>query len=86
MLIEVGLHEICDEVWLVTVRDDVRIDRVMKRNGFTEQEVRDRINSQISDEERGRYASVVLDNSGGLPELREQIINALENLNNRRRA
>ena len=86
LLIEVGLHEICDEVWLVTVRDDVRIDRVMKRNGFTEQEVRDRINSQISDEERGRYASVVLDNSGGLPELREQIINALENLNNRRRA
>ena len=48
LLIEVGLHEICDEVWLVTVRDDVRIDRVMKRNGFTEQEVRDRINSQIS--------------------------------------
>lgn len=77
LLIEVGLHDICDAVWLVTVREDVRIERVMKRNGFTEQEVRDRINSQISDAERGKYASVVLDNSGGLPELREQILRAL---------
>lgn len=85
LLIEVGLHDICDEVWLVTVDDDVRIDRVMKRNGFTEQEVRDRINSQISDEERGKYASVVLDNSGEMHELRDQIIKALEDLNDRRR-
>lgn len=41
-----GLDAIVDEVWHVTAPEDIRIKRVMARNGISEDEVRARINNQ----------------------------------------
>lgn len=46
ILYQSGLDKMVDEVWEVTAPDSVRIERVMRRNGLAESEVRARIDSQ----------------------------------------
>lgn len=46
LLIESGLDRIVDQAWIVTASEQVRIDRVMRRNGLTRAEVESRIRSQ----------------------------------------
>lgn len=45
-----GLAAKVDAVWRVTAPEDVRVARVMKRNGITAQAVRDRIKAQQTEE------------------------------------
>ena len=76
ILYESGLSDMVDEVWCVVADEEKRVERVMKRNGLTKQEVLDRINSQISDKERGKRADHIIDNSGNIS-LLKQIIKIL---------
>lgn len=46
ILHESGLDRIVDEIWEVTAPEEVRIERVMQRNGMSREEVIGRINSQ----------------------------------------
>ena len=73
LLFEAGLDKECDLVLLIVADMDVRIHRVCARDGATEQEVRNRINSQMSDEEKISRSHVVVDNSGSLEELEKQL-------------
>ena len=41
-----GLDRMADGIWLVDAPEDVRIDRVMRRNGVTAQSVAGRIRTQ----------------------------------------
>jgi dephospho-CoA kinase len=63
-LIESGLHERCDTVWLVTCDPTVQKARLMARNGLTESEAELRLAAQPDEAFRRRHADVVLDNSG----------------------
>lgn len=67
ILYESGFHDLVDRVWLVTAPDEVRVHRVMCRNGMTEAEVRQRIASQMSDTERMQYRPAVIRNDGITP-------------------
>lgn len=73
LLYEAGLDKKCDLILLVVADMDVRIHRVCARDGATEQEVRNRINSQMSDEEKIERSDVIVDNSGSLEQLQEQL-------------
>ena len=75
LLFEAGLDRNCDMVLLIVADIDVRIHRVCARDGATEQEVRNRINSQMSDEEKKLRSDVIVDNSGTLEELETQLEN-----------
>lgn len=48
ILYQSGFDRLVDEVWNVIAPERVRIERVMKRNGLTEEQVKARINSQDS--------------------------------------
>jgi len=69
VLIEAAWTDLVDEVWVVTVPVDVARQRLMARNGISEEQANDRIASQISNEERARHAQVTIDNSGDLEAL-----------------
>ncbi len=73
VLVEADWIDLMDEVWVVTVPVDVARERLMARNGITAEQANDRIASQISNEERTRHASVVIDNSGDLEALRKRV-------------
>jgi dephospho-CoA kinase len=57
-------HGIEDKVIVVTAPEDVRIKRVMKRDGITEDEVRERMSRQCSDEERLKVADFIIYTDG----------------------
>lgn len=80
LLIETGWHQQVDKVWLVAVSRQQQIERAMVRSGMTEAEVVARINSQMSLEEKRKYADVVLDNSGSLEQTLAQVQGELKKL------
>lgn len=73
LLIQAGMHNKVDEVWLVTADLETRIRRVMQRDGLARDEVLRRIRAQMSDEEMRRYANEVIENNGTLEQLHERI-------------
>ena len=80
LLIETGWHKQVDKVWLVAVSRQQQIERAMLRSGMTEAEVVARINSQMSLEEKRKYADVVLDNRGSLEQTLAQVQGELKKL------
>ena len=74
LLIEVGLHEKTDSVVVVDIPKQLQIQRYSQRNNFSEEEAEMRINTQISREERLKYADYVIDNTLGLEELKKNVI------------
>ena len=73
LLVETGQHEDFDVVVTVDADHETQIQRLMVRNGFTRAEAESRIAAQASREDRRRAADVVVDNTGSLTQLREQI-------------
>lgn len=73
LLVETGQHEDFDVVVTVDADHETQIQRLMVRNGFTRAEAESRIAAQASREDRRRAADVVVDNTGSLSQLREQI-------------
>ncbi|MBO4654121.1 MAG: dephospho-CoA kinase [Bacteroidales bacterium] len=65
ILFENGLDKFFDLVIVVDAPLDVRIERIKKRNpALTEQEIRDRIEAQMPQEEKCKRADMVIDNRG----------------------
>lgn len=67
LLFESGSYKELDYTILVKAPMDVRIQRVIKRDGVTEQQVRERISKQLSDEEKLQLADFVIVNDGITP-------------------
>ncbi|WP_104382507.1 dephospho-CoA kinase [Sphingobacterium sp. HMA12] len=67
LLFESGSYKELDYTILVTAPMDIRIQRVIERDGVTEQQVRERINKQLSDEEKLQLADFVIVNDGITP-------------------
>ena len=72
-------HGIEDKIIVVTAPEDVRIMRVMKRDGITEDEVRERMSRQCSDEERAKGADFFIYTDGKRAVL-PQIVEVLNNV------
>ena len=64
LLIQSGSHKEMDYVILVECPLELRIPRVMKRNKLSKQEVLNRIQSQMSDEEMRKFADFRIHNDG----------------------
>lgn len=64
VLFEAGWQSAVDEVWAVLVRPEIAVQRACARDGLAAAEVQKRIDAQLSNEERGARADVVIDNSG----------------------
>lgn len=64
LLIESGSVERVDEVWVVTVRPEIQLERLMRRDGIGREEAGRIIASQMPLAEKERHGRVVIDNSG----------------------
>ena len=73
LLFETGFNKKADEMWYIRVPDDLRLKRLMDRDGFTEEEAKARINSFVKDNEYKIRESVVIDNEGDLVDLFEKV-------------
>jgi dephospho-CoA kinase len=80
VLVEADWIPLVDEVWVVTVPEEVARERLVRRNGLTSEEASARIRAQLSNQERVEHADVVIDNGGSLEALRQQVERAWADL------
>ena len=64
ILIETGSYKRFGRIVLVTCREDQQVERAMRREGSTEEDVRARISRQMPLEEKRKFAHFVIDTSG----------------------
>ena len=74
LLIEMNFQRYVDEVWVVTLSKEMQINRLMKRDQIKAKEAQNRIEAQMSSEEKSKYADEIIDNSGNLEELEKDIM------------
>ncbi|MBW4055434.1 MAG: dephospho-CoA kinase [Proteobacteria bacterium] len=70
LLIETGASNRMDDIWVVTVRPEIQLERLMQRDGISAEQALRIIDSQMPLSEKERYGSVVIDNSGSEAETR----------------
>jgi len=73
LLIECGAYQDMDCNLVVTTPDEIRVERICKRNHTTKEEAWARIQSQIPQEEQCLYADYIIDNGGTLEELYQRV-------------
>ena len=73
LLIENNLTRMFDRIIVVYVPEQVQVERLMKRNGLSEREAKERLKAQIPIEEKRRYADFIVDNSGDVENTRRQV-------------
>ena len=74
ILIESGGYKGLDKIIIITASENIRMDRVMDRDNVKASEVRDRINNQMADSERLKYADFIVNNDGKemlIPQVKE---------------
>ena len=72
-LVESGHADRCDAVWVVTADPNVQVQRLMNRNRLDIHESRRRVAAQPSLDAKLQRANLVIDNSGTIEELQEQV-------------
>lgn len=78
ILFENGGYVACDAVILVTAPKSIRIERVMKRDSSSLQDVENRIDNQWSDSKKMKLAQFVIENID-LDETKKQVL-AIDNI------
>lgn len=73
LLVELGLAPAFDVVIVVTATPHLRVSRVASDRGLTPDDVRGRMASQATDDQRMEVADVLIDNDGSLAELERQV-------------
>ena len=73
LLVEGDLSGRFDEVIVVDVPEEVQVERLRRRDGFTRDEAMARLAAQASREDRLAVADHVIDNSGDTDALAEQV-------------
>ena len=67
-----------DETWLVYVRRDTQLDRLMNRDQLSQESAETRLASQWPLEEKKKFATYILDNNGSREQLLSQVVTLLE--------
>jgi len=78
LLFEAGLDQQSHEIWVVDAEDELRIERVIRRDGSSREEVLSRMRKQMSREEQYKRADHVLNNSATAEALYAQIDKLLD--------
>jgi len=81
LLVEAGMHKNCHSVWLVTANHDIRLARIMARDGISKDAAEKRLASRTGDEAIKPYANTIIENnSENLDDLRKKAAAALSPL------
>ncbi|MCU7825385.1 dephospho-CoA kinase [Kitasatospora sp. DSM 101779] len=80
LLAENGLAPLYQQVLVVDVPDEIRLDRLVRLRGMAEDEAEARMAAQATREDRLAVADVVIDNSGSLEDLTARVRQVWEQL------
>ena len=72
LLVESDYLNFIDKLLVVTCKENIQIERIIARDNCSIEEALGRIKSQMSQENKVKYADYVIDNSATLSELRKK--------------
>ena len=74
LLIEDDYIPYIQKLILITCRKEIQINRIIARDNCTKEEAISRINSQMSQEEKVKFADYIIDNSNSFEELQKKVL------------
>jgi dephospho-CoA kinase len=80
LLLEAGLEDVTDEIWVVSLEREKQAQRLVERDRLTQAEAERRIDSQMPLDEKIARAHIIIDNSGTPDMTREQVLAQWERL------
>lgn len=83
LLFESNLTHMVDRTWLVYAAPELQLQRLIKRDHFSEKQALSRIHSQMPITEKKELADVVIMNNGSLEELENDVLLLLKQTKNR---
>ena len=81
LLVESKLYKQCDKIWVVVADEEKRLERIMERDNISLENARNRISSQMSQQQLIQYATEVIYNNESLESLEEQVLNLWKSIN-----
>jgi len=82
LMIESGAYKRFDKLIVVHCDPEIQLQRLMKRDKLSREDAKRRINSQMPQEEKKRYADFLIDTSGPFESTRQQVELAFHELKN----
>jgi len=79
LLFESNLTHLVHKTIVVYVDDQIQLERLMERNGFSKEEAEVRIRAQMPLKEKVKKADAVIDNNGSLAQTKAQLLTILAN-------
>ncbi|MBO5071248.1 MAG: dephospho-CoA kinase [Roseburia sp.] len=80
LLIEDHYDEICDELWYIYTKEEIRKARLMASRGYTAGKVQQIFASQLKESVYREHCAVVIDNNGTVEETLQQLAGVLEHM------
>jgi dephospho-CoA kinase len=74
LLIEKGLQNLVNKLIVVTITREKQIERIRQKTDLSRQDILKRINAQISQNVKSRFANFIIDNSGTIEETKKQVM------------
>ena len=72
LLVESDYLNFVDKLLVVTCNEDIQIERIKNRDNCSTEDALSRIKSQMSQENKAKYADYIIDNSGTIDELKKK--------------
>ena len=72
-LLESGLVDDCNAIWVVAAATEERLRRLIARNGLDREPAQQRVDMQATEQEKMEHADVLIDNNSSLHETRAQV-------------
>ena len=73
LLVETGFDNLVDRVLVVTAEHNKRIEWIKKRSALTTEQIESIMTAQASDEQRRKIADDIIENTGSLDSLHDQV-------------
>ncbi len=80
LLFEANMADLFDKIIFIYADDDIRLKRLLHRNGYSLEYAKARLNSQMRQEEKVQKSDYVINNNGSIEELNYKLIKLFEQI------
>lgn len=81
LLFEIQAQEKFDKIIFISADENIRFERLIKRNNYTEEYAKKRIQSQLPESEKIKMSDFVIENNSDTAELKAKTIDIIKKLN-----
>lgn len=73
LLFESNMQNMFDKIIFIYTDDEIRLQRLIARNGYTKEYAQKRINAQLPQQDKINKCDIVINNNGSIDKLKEQL-------------